>query len=92
MIEILEVKSKQQLRNFIQLPNTLYKGDENYVTELFVTQKAMFDRKKNPFFLHSKVDFFLAYKAKQLAGRIALIRNNSHIDHTGEKCGFFGFF
>jgi GNAT superfamily N-acetyltransferase len=92
MIEICEVKSKQQLRNFIQLPNTLYKGDENYVTELFVTQKTMFDRKKNPFFLHSKVDFFLAYKAKQLAGRIALIRNNSHIDHTGEKCGFFGFF
>lgn len=92
MIEICEVKSKQQFRSFIQLPNSIYKGDPNYVPELFLTQKALFDRKKNPFFLHSKVDFFLAYKAKQLSGRIALIRNNSHIYHTGEKCGFFGFF
>lgn len=92
MIEICEVKSKKGFKSFIQLPNLIYKDDPNYVPELFVTQKAMFDRNKNPFFNHSKVDFFLAYKTKQIVGRIALIRNNNHIFHSGEKSGFFGFF
>jgi len=92
MIEICEVKSKREFRRFIQFPKLLYREDPCYVPELYVSQKAMFDREKNPFFKHSKVDFFLAYKEKQLAGRIALIRNNNHILHTGEKCGFFGFF
>jgi GNAT superfamily N-acetyltransferase len=92
MIKISEVKSNKELRRFIQFPNILYKDDPYYVPELYISQKAMFDRKKYPFFAHSKVDFYLAYKAKQLAGRIALIRNNNHISYTGEKCGFFGFF
>ena len=92
MIKIREIKTKRGFRGFIQFPNTLYRNDPYYVPELYVSQKTMFDRKKNPFFTHSSVDFFLAYKAKQVAGRIALIRNNPHILRTGEKCGFFGFF
>ena len=92
MIEISEVKSKSDFKRFIQFPNILYRNDQNYVPELYISQKTMFDRKKYPFFTHSKVDFFLAYKAKQVAGRIAMIRNNNHIIYTGEKCGFFGFF
>jgi GNAT superfamily N-acetyltransferase len=92
MIEIVEVKSKRGFRRFIQFPNILYRGDPNYVPELNVSQKAIFNRWKNPFFEHSKVDFFLAYKEKKVAGRIALIRNNNHILLSGEKCGFFGFF
>jgi GNAT superfamily N-acetyltransferase len=92
MIEISEVKSNKELRRFIQFPNILYRDDPCYVPELYISQKAMFNRKKYPFFTHSKVDFFLAYKAKQVAGRIALIRNNNHIAYSNEKCGFFGFF
>jgi GNAT superfamily N-acetyltransferase len=92
MIEITEVKSKRDFRQFIQFPNILYRNDPNFVPELYISQKAMFDRKKYPFFTHSKVDFFLAHKSKQVAGRIALIRNNNHISYTGERCGFFGFF
>jgi GNAT superfamily N-acetyltransferase len=92
MIEISEVKSGSEFRRFIQFPNILYRDDPYFVPELYISQKTMFDRKKYPFFAHSKVDFFLAYKAKQLAGRIALIRNNNHISYSGEKCGFFGFF
>jgi GNAT superfamily N-acetyltransferase len=92
MIKICEVKSKREFRRFIQFPNILYRDDQYYIPELYVSQKTMFNRKKNPFFSHSKVDFFLAYKANCVAGRIALIRNNNHISHTGEKCGFFGFF
>lgn len=92
MIEVVEVKSGKDLRKFIQFPIDLYRGDPNFVPELHVSQKKMFNRKKYPFFEHSKVDFFLAICKGSIAGRIALIRNNNHIIYSGEKCGFFGFF
>jgi len=92
MVEICEVKSKKEFKKFIQFPNILYRNDPCFVPELLRSQKKMFNRRQNPFFIHSKVDFFLAYKAQKLAGRIALIRNNNHILKTGDKCGFFGFF
>ena len=92
MIEITEVKSKKELRMFLEFPAHLYKGDPNYIQELYAVQKIMFDRKKYPFYTHSKADLFLALKDNQVSGRIAVIRNNNHISYTGEKCGFFGFF
>jgi ribosomal protein S18 acetylase RimI-like enzyme len=92
MIEISEVRSKRDFREFIQFPVSLYRDDFNFVPALNISQQELFNRKKNPFFTHSKVDFFLAHKEKQVVGRIALIRNNNHIRHTGEQCGFFGFF
>jgi len=92
MVEISEVISDREFRRFIQFPNILYRKDPCYVPELYISQKTMFNRKKYPFFAHSKVDFYLAYKERQVAGRIALIRNNNHISFTDEKCAFFGFF
>ncbi len=92
MIEVVEVKSKRLLRAFINFPNRLYKDDPNYVPELYISLKMTFNRAKNPFFAHSKADFFLAFKDNKPAGRIAVIRNNNHIACAGEKCGFFGFF
>jgi GNAT superfamily N-acetyltransferase len=91
-INIVEVKSRKQIRNFIDFPNRLYKNDPHYVSELYISVKMMFDRKNYPFFAHSRADFFLAYKDLQPAGRIVAIRNNKHISLTGERCGFFGFF
>lgn len=92
MIEISEVKSKADIRKFIHFPDALYKGDPNYVREPNAVLVEMFDRKKNPFFTHSKVEFFLARKENRISGRIALIRNNVHLSYHKENCGFFGFF
>jgi len=92
MIEIREVKSDRELRQFIQLPNSIYEDDPCFVPELYLSQKKIFNRNRNPFFTHSKVDFFLAWKGKLPVGRIALILNNNHLLNSEERCGFFGFF
>ena len=52
----------------------------------------MLNPKKHPFYEHSKLQLFLAYKDQQLVGRIAAIRNNNHNASIGSKDGFFGFF
>lgn len=92
MISIEKVTDSKSLKQFIDYPHSLYKNDGNYVPELFIAQRDLLNSKKHPFFDHSKLDLFLAYKNNKVDGRIAAIRNNNHIDTTGKKDGFFGFF
>jgi len=92
MVDITMVRSKRELREFIRFPYDLYRDDKCWVPDLYINQKALFNKKTYPFFLHSKADLFLAWQDKKVAGRIAVIRNNNHIAYSGERCGFFGFF
>jgi hypothetical protein len=92
MIDIVKINYPEKLKEFIDFPHDLYAGDPNYVPELFIAQKDMLNPKKHPFFEHSKVQLFLAYKDQKVVGRIAAIRNNNHNNFTGNKDGFFGFF
>ena len=60
MIQISKVEDKKDLKTFIDLPHLLYKGDANYVPELYVGQEELLNPKKHPFHKHSKVQLFLA--------------------------------
>lgn len=48
--------------------------------------------KKNPFFNHAEVRYFIAKDRKKTVGRIASVFNRRHIDFHKEMAGFFGFF
>lgn len=91
-IEIKKVESKKDLYSFIDFPHDLYASDDNYVPELFLAQKDLLDRKKNPFFEHSEAEYFLAKQDDRIVGRIAAIKNNNFIEYTDQKHGQFGFF
>jgi hypothetical protein len=90
-IEIKKVDTSALLKKFIDFPHDLYKNDNNYVPELFISQKALLE-KTSAFYKHSKADLFLAFKDGKIQGRIAAIRNNNHIAFTHKQEGFFGFF
>jgi GNAT superfamily N-acetyltransferase len=55
-------------------------------------QRAVLDTNKNPFFLHSKIQNYLAYRGKDLVGRISAIIDDNYNEFQKEKTGFFGFF
>lgn len=92
MITIEKIIFPYKIREFIDFPHDLYENDPQYVPEIFLAQKDLLNPKKHPFFEHSKLDLFLAYKDQKIVGRIAAIRNNNHIAFTGKQEGFFGFF
>ncbi|MCF7859305.1 MAG: GNAT family N-acetyltransferase [Candidatus Cloacimonetes bacterium] len=92
MIEVLKVKTKSDLNKFIKFPFELYKNDPCWVPPLISDQKIFFDPKKNPYFKHSEVQLFLAYKADKLVGRISAQTNKNHNNVHKDKVGFFGFF
>lgn len=92
MIYVMPVIKKKQLREFIDFPHYHYKYDENYVPELFIAQRDLLTPGKHPFYEHSEVKLFLAYKNTTIKGRIAAILNNNHNTFHNLKEGFFGFF
>lgn len=91
MIEVVEVRSKKDLNDFIKLPSCLYPKDSLYVPTLTSEARKQFSS-KNPFFRHSAVRYFIAKKDGKPQGRIVSIINRRHIELHNEKAGFFGFF
>lgn len=92
MTGIVIVRSPKQLKAFIDFPHDLYKGDANYVPELFIAQRDLLTPGKHPFHEHSRVQLFLYYKDHVISGRIAAILNNNHNQFNNTTDGFFGFF
>ncbi|HMP28987.1 MAG TPA: hypothetical protein PKD85_05275, partial [Saprospiraceae bacterium] len=90
VIKIVEVANKD-LGKFIDFPHDLYKGDANYVPEIYLAMKDHLNKKKNPYFKHSDATLFLAYKDGEIVGRIAATINNNYNDFHNCNIGFFGF-
>ena len=69
MIEIKQVSTKKQRKQFVEFPLNLYKNNPNFVPSLYGDEMAMF--KKNYFYNEqSKSIFFLAYRDGKVVGRI----------------------
>lgn len=90
-IEILEVKTKKNLSEFIKFPFDLYSKNQCYIPQLIKNQKEHFSE-KNPFLKHADIKLFIARKNKKTVGRIVSIINHRHIEFQNERTGFFGFF
>ena len=59
---------------------------------LSLNENNFFNKDKNPFYDHSEMDLFLAYKNDKIVGRIAAVKNNLHNQIHKDKLGFFGFY
>ncbi len=90
-MQIIEVKTPKDLDRFIDLPYSLYRGCPHYVPQLRKEMRDHFSR-KNPFFRHASVKYFMAETGGRIVGRVCSIVNHRHIDFQKEEAGFFGFF
>ena len=91
-IKSVDFADKRRIKDFIKFHYSVYKNDPNWVAPLIVDYLEKFNPKKNPYFLHSKVQLFLAYADGQIVGRICAHENTNHVAYHNEPVGFFGFF
>ena len=91
-IKITPVTSKRELNQFIKLPWKIYKNDPNWVPHLLIERKKILNKEKNPFYRHTEMELFIAWKGNEPAGRIAAIKNDLHNKYNNDNAGFFGFF
>ncbi len=97
MVQIRPVKTKADLKAFVDLPFRLYANDPNWVPPLKDEVYGMLSPAKNPWFEHGEAQLFLALTGERVTGRIS-----AHIDFLatgqpaeqgmGPGCGFWGWF
>ncbi len=85
MIEIKEVKTKKQIKTFVDFPTKLYKGVKQYVHPLRMSEFELFNPKKNASFEDCDAKYFLCYKDGKLVGRIAGIIQRLYNEKVNEK-------
>ena len=90
-VEIKQI-SQPGLNDFIRFEWKINRNDPNWVPHLLMERKEFLDPKINPFFEHSEVAYFMAYKNGESAGRIAAVVNHAHNSFHEDAVGFFGLF
>jgi GNAT superfamily N-acetyltransferase len=91
-IRIKQVQSGSELSRFIRFPWRVYQNDPLWVPPLIADVKEKLNKNKNPFFEHAEMDLFLAYRGREITGRIAAIIDRNHNRIHEEKIAFFGMF
>ena len=90
-VQIVKVCSRRQLRLFIDFPEKLYKGCDNWVPPLRGDEFDTFNPRKNGAYEFCEAECYLAYKDSEIAGRVAAIINHKANDIWGEKVVRFGW-
>lgn len=90
-IEIREVSSKKELREFINLPARIHKNHANWVPPIYMDEWIFFDPKKNKSFDFCDTTLALAYRGKEVVGRIMGIIHHKYNEIHGENDGRFCF-
>ena len=84
MIEIVEVKTKKQQKDFLDFPLKLYKGNDCFVPPLYGDEKKMF-RSDYVYYDTCEAACWNAYRDGKIVGRIQGILQKAHNEKTGEK-------
>ncbi len=93
-VEIKEVTTRRQLREFVNYPENLYRDNPYYVPPLVFDQMDTLDQKKGAAQEFCKSKLYLAYKDGKPAGRVAAIVNelaNEQWDHKEVRFGWYDF-
>jgi fermentation-respiration switch protein FrsA (DUF1100 family) len=88
-IEIVPVEGARLLDAFIRLPERLHGDDPNYIAPLHMERKDALTR-KNPFFGHADVQFWLARRDGRFVGRITAQIDHQALSLRPDAPGQFG--
>jgi hypothetical protein len=91
-MQIIEVKTPEDLKAFIDLPYQLYKDDPVWVPPLRSEQEAQFVPAKNPMLNHCTYTLFLAKEGERVIGRISAFLDHLALEHWKQSIGLFGSF
>ena len=93
-VKIVEVKSKEQFKEFVKFNIELYKNCPYHVPGLVSDELMTLSKEKNPAFEFCEAKYFLAYENGTLVGRIAGIINhkaNKIWNHNSIRFSFVDF-
>ena len=84
MVEVREVRTKKQQREFLQFPLKLYKDNPCFVPPLYGDEKKMF-RPDYVYYDTCEAVYYNAYREGKMVGRISGILQRASNEKTGEN-------
>ncbi len=91
--EVHKVSTPGELKQFLRVPNLIYRDDPHYIFPLEFERLNFLDTRRNPFFEHAEADHFILTNSQgQPAGRISAILDRAFNEYHNENTGFFGMF
>lgn len=92
MVEIRQTPMGGDIKDFLDVVDTIYRDDPRYVRPLNMDVGDRLNPKKNPFFEHADGTIFTAHKNGRCVGRITAQIDREHLDRYKDDLGAFGFF
>lgn len=90
-ISVIEVKTTDQLKQFVRFPMDLYKNNPYYVPSFINDEINIWNPAENPAMQYSEAKQFLAFKDNAIVGRIAVMINHKEEKELGIKKVRFGW-
>jgi GNAT superfamily N-acetyltransferase len=91
-IEVIPVRSRAEMKAFIDLPWSIYQGDLNWIPPIRSSLARLLDPDRHPFWACARRELFLAVRGSGVVGRIAAIVDNNYNSYHRERMGGWGFF
>ena len=92
MIKIIKVENKDQEKEFVMFPFSLYKGCDYWVPPIISEELESMDKEKNPVFENAEAEFYIAKKDGVTVGRIAAMVNWVEIEEQKKNKLRFGWY
>lgn len=92
MIKIIEVKTENEKKLFLQFYYDLYRESDYAVPYLYFDEKATLSPDSNPSFECCEAKYFLAFKDEEVVGRVAAIINRRANERWARRQVRFGWF
>ncbi|MDP4210631.1 MAG: hypothetical protein Q8928_17620 [Bacteroidota bacterium] len=93
MYQLIEVKTKQDKKDFLCLPTTLYKDEKNWIRPLNNDIECVFDPQKNKAFLNGEcARWILENSEGKIIGRVAAFIDYQSAGNNDQPTGGMGFF
>jgi hypothetical protein len=92
-MQIIEIKDKKTIREFLKVPKIIYKDDPVWVCPLDRETESIFNPKENSFFTHGEAARWILKDEKgNLTGRVAAFINKNKAFTFQQPTGGMGFF
>ncbi len=91
----LNLENKKQVEAFLRLPFSIYEDIPQWVPPLQMDERLRLDRKRFPFYKHSRAAFFLAYDMDERTrpiGRLAVLDHCRYNEFNKTNTAFFYLF
>jgi len=89
-VEIRPVRSRRELKQFVDLPYRLHAGTP-WVPPLKIERRMFLSRRLNPYFKHGEAEYFLARRGDRVVGRASAQVDRAFNEFHDSRWGMFGF-